>query len=171
MKGQPSPRQRAIAAAIVMGMGQTDAYVQVYKPKQTDPEQLRIHAYRIAHHPAVEGELARLRHLTDCKTILSINDRLGILAKNAQHPCATAADRHACATTIKVYNETAGDQAPERTITEISGPGGAAISVISTTVVRKLTAQERIAQMREARQRRLSPQGESVIPGSPPSPQ
>ena len=84
--------------------------------------------------------------------LLSLNDRLTMLAEMASNPFLSEPER---ATIIAIYSRISGDQAPERQ--EISAPGGGPVAVIAGPLVRRLTLAERVAEQRAARAARLAP--------------
>jgi predicted phage terminase large subunit-like protein len=108
---------------------------------------------KVARNPKVKAEVARLRALGNVKTILSLNDRLGLLAKIAQ----TAPRQSDSVRAIEVYSKISGDQAPERTITEHTGKDGAPIqqevAVSGVVQVVRLSVRDKMRLLREARER------------------
>lgn len=158
-----TPRQIEFIKLLMSGAAQGTAYKKAYKRPKILDEDAWERGYRIANGAAVKAELDRLRGLTAAKTILSLNDRLEILARDAQTGGSTPSEKNARARSIEVYSKISGDQAPERH--EVSGPGGAPMAVAATTQivnVAKVPIRERMALMREAR--RLAAEREAVKP-------
>lgn len=132
-----TPKQRAFVDAVAAGCSQAEAYRRVFHPAKHRPIQdIANSAYRIALNPAVKARLAELLGKSDVKTLLTINQRLGILAGIAQGRAAKAADR---IRSIEVYSKIAGDQAPDRI--EVTNAAGQTFNV----GVRQLTRREKVA--------------------------
>jgi len=155
-------RQRHFVELVIGGASHADAYRKAYHKENLLAEDAAEHAWRVANRPAVKAELARLRGLSNRKALLSINDRLGILADIAQDASSLKSDR---IRSIDVYNRTAGDQAPQRL--EVTGKDGAAIPVATTAVVMRVGVRDRMAAMRAARQLAES---QPLTPTAPPPP-
>jgi hypothetical protein len=149
-------RQWAFSKLLFEGVSQSDAYRAIYQPNAKG-QRAAEEGHRIAKLPAVVAELERLRALSTAKTLLTVNDQLAILARNAQAPARTAAERSACARNLEVYAKIAGTQAPERH--EVTGKDGAPIAVSAavnatvTATVTRLTVRERIRLLKERREK------------------
>jgi hypothetical protein len=95
-------------------------------------------------------EVFRLRQKTERSVLLTVNDRLKIFASIALDDDAPQSARVAAGL---AYGKTAGDEAPERH--EVSGPGGGPIPVAAevtrVALVRRLTARERIEDLKRDR--------------------
>jgi hypothetical protein len=150
---KPNPRQARYARLIVEGMDQSDAWRVAYEHPTGNRRTAIEQASRIAAYPAVIGEIARLRGLKDVKTVLSLNDRLEILARDAQLPGTSAPMAAARARSIQVYNDTAGDHAPDRQ--EITHKGDPANPVAVTQV--PLSKADKIAALRAQRPKKVTP--------------
>jgi hypothetical protein len=148
----PTARQLAFARRLVEGKTQSEAYRELYQPKAIDRTAAECGS-KVARNPKVKAEVARLRALGNVKTILSLNDRLGLLAKIAQ----TAPRQSDSVRAIEVYSKISGDQAPERTITEHTGKDGAPIqqevAVSGVVQVVRLSVRDKMRLLREARER------------------
>lgn len=98
----------------------------------------------------VKDRIAELRSKSEKKTLLTYNDRLEILARDAQIKGDTPAHVRARATVVKVYSEISGDRAPDRL--EVTGKDGAAIPVaVSGSIdVTRTPVRLRIAQLKAA---------------------
>lgn len=107
--------------------------------------------HEVANVPGVRALIDELQRRSAAKTILSLNDRLGLLAKTAQRPVRSASDANAQARVIEVYSKISGDQAPERRDVVLRGDPEAPLQ----TVTRPATKAEKIAALlalRKARQ-------------------
>ncbi len=150
---KPNPKQARFARLVVEGMEQVDAWRVSYghKEGQGNPRTAIESASRIAATPAVKAEIARLRALKDVKTVLSLNDRLQILARDAQLPGDEAPMVNARARSIEVYNKTAGDYRPGPP-EEIVHKGDPANPVAVTTVPQSKAA--KVAALKATRPQR-----------------
>ena len=127
-------KQIAFADLVVGGTNMAQAYRKAYaKPAAYKDTEASNQGYRIARIPRVATYIAALRARSQGHALLSLNDRLALLAGDARHPARSAADRNARARTLEVYSKIAGDQPPERH--EISGPQGAPIQQQQVTGV------------------------------------
>lgn len=150
----PTARQLAFASLIVQGKSQSDAYRAIYAPNATDRTAAE-NGSKMGRKPTVKAEIERLKARSERKTILSLNDRLGILARDAQTTGERPADINARARVIEVYSKISGDQAPERV--EHSGKDGAPIqqevAVSGVVQVLRLSVRDKMRLLREARER------------------
>lgn len=138
---KPTLQQARYSRLIVEGMDQVDAWQIVYGPHKGTRKTGIQQASRIANSPAVKAEIARLKARAEVKTVLSLNDRLRILSKDAQLPGDEPAMVSARARVIEVYNRTAGDHAPDRQ--EVVVKGDPANPVVTTS--RPMNKAEKIA--------------------------
>lgn len=114
---------------VANGKLQWEAWKAFWGPN-AKPKTAREKASRLMADPRVQAEIARLQAKTEAHVLLSVNDRLHLLSKAARQEVKTPADRGALARVLTVYNQLAGDAAPERH--EVSGPAGAPIPVAAT---------------------------------------
>jgi hypothetical protein len=142
-----NPRQTKFVEHVVSGDSQADAYRKAYGKRHYTALAAAQAAHKVANRPAVKQRLQQLMQRSEGSMLLSLNQRLSILAKNAKAKCRTAADRNACARTIEVYNKTAGDGAPERQEVIVKNEPGEAFA----TVTRTMTKAEKLAGMRANR--------------------
>lgn len=136
-----SERERAACRLVLAGETHRGAYRRVFRYKGKNAKDL---AKRLFARPEVKAALAEARKASEAKMILSINDRLGILAGIAQSPISKPTDK---VSAIRVYNETSKDTGPDLTTITVKGDPSAPL------VTRKMTAEETVAAMREARRR------------------
>ena len=140
---QISPESRPLSTkhlkfcdAIAAGCSQAEAYRRVFRPaKRRTIQDITTAAWRIASNPLVKARISELLGKSEIKTLLTINQRLGILAGIAQGRMSKAADR---IRSVEVYSKIAGDQAPERL--EITNPAGQTFNV----GVRQMTRREKV---------------------------
>lgn len=96
------------------GLAMRKAYRKAYaRPKATN-RQAKDRVDEIMANPSVRARIAELRARSAGRTLLTLNDRLHLLSEAANAPVKNAMDRNARARVIQVYNETAGDKAPDR---------------------------------------------------------
>ena len=119
----PTARQIQFAQLVAAGLSQAGAYRRVFHPI-AKPRRAAERGCRMAALPSVAAEIARIRERSERKTLLTLNDRLEILANVAQKPESKDCDKIRA---IDVYLGWAGDLAPDRQ--EISGPGGGSIPI------------------------------------------
>ncbi len=141
-------KQSAFARLVASGTSQADAYRQAYQPKATDRTAAE-NGSKTAKRPAVVAEIARLRGQSEVKAILTLNDRLRILAKDAQTGGDTHADKNARARSIEVYSKISGDQAPERH--EVTGKDGGPIPVAAAVATRTMSRREKVEAIKAQR--------------------
>lgn len=160
-----NPRQSAFARLIVEGQTQAAAYRAIYKPGCNQKSAIEAGS-KLAKMPGVAAEIARIRRKTEVKTLLSLNDRLAILARDAQLPGVTPAHVNARARSIKVYSDISGDRAPEQH--EHTGPNGTPIPVAATitgnvtAAVVRVPVRERVRLLKEAREREKAERAAAV---------
>lgn len=161
-----NPRQSAFAKLRIEGLTHAEAYRAIYNPSARQKSASEM-GCRLEALPAVKAEMDRLREKSARKTLLSLNDRLSILADIAQSDGSTPAARNAKARAIEVYSRISGDQAPDRH--EHTGPGGAAIPVAAavtgnvTAAVVRVPVRERIRLLKEAQARDKAAQEARVL--------
>ncbi len=140
-----NPRQDVFARLVVSGKTQSDAWREAYgHPKATD-KTAKEAGSKLAAKPVVAARIKEFQARSAHKAILSLGDRLAIMAEGAQSTKATWGERARC---VEVYNKTAGDHAPERQEVTVKGDPNAPVVVAS----RSLTKAEKIAAL--AAQRR-----------------
>lgn len=108
------PQKRRFAELVAGGRSQADAYREAYGRPNVSARDAAERGSRCAADPRVKEFLASVRAASAAGALLTINERLKLLADNARIPGRSAAARNAQARAIEVYNKTAGDQAPER---------------------------------------------------------
>jgi hypothetical protein len=114
-----SSRQREFASLIAMGLSQTKAYEQVYQPRDTSARYLATHGYRIAQNPKVRAEIKRLQGRFELHRLLTREERLEILARDARSRGASPAYMNARARSLEVYTKIAGDGPAEKHVVQI----------------------------------------------------
>ena len=126
------------------GSSLVDAYKIAYKKGRQIPSTARTGAKRVHSNEAVKWRIREIQGKSKAKALLTLNDRLEILAGIAQNPTALNGDR---VRAIATYNDTAGDHAPERQeITVKNAPGEE-----FATRTRPATKDEKIAALRAKR--------------------
>ncbi len=136
---------------VTSGKSQADAYKAVYQPNCPNQRAAEMGS-RMAARPHVKAVIDRLQAQANLKSILTVNDRLEILARDAQTGGNTSADKTARARSIQVYNQLAGDNAPERH--EVAGVNGGPIAVAASVATRPMSRRERIDAIVAARKAR-----------------
>lgn len=162
-RGALTNRQRRFVELVISGSTNGEAYRRAYKKPKILNEDAKEHGYRVANRPAVKSELDRLRGLSDRKKLLTLNDRLEILADIAQDTAALRNDRTRA---IDVYSKIAGDNAPQRIDVSVAGKDGSPIQIATTAAVMRVGVRERMAAMRAARL--LAEQAALAQPGGTP---
>ncbi len=145
-----NPRQDLFAQLVAGGKTHAEAWRTAYVKPAASNQTAAEKGSRLAADARVQARVAQIRARSDVKSVLSLNDRLAILARDAQTPGTTAAMLSARARVIEVYNKTAGDQAPDRTETTIKGDPAAPVVVTS----RAPTKAEKIAALAAQRKQR-----------------
>lgn len=149
-----TPRPAKFCELVAAGKTYAEAYKTAYNRPHLMPQDAAHRGHKVAQQPAVKARIAWLQHKSEAKTILSINDRLNLLAMDAQVPALTAAERNARARTIEVYTKIAGGAAPDVVIHEHSGPSGGPIPVAASVTIQQLPVRQRIAAMVRAKKER-----------------
>lgn len=149
-----TPQQEGFTRLVAAGSSYAEAYRKIYSAK-VKPQAAAERGLRVARRPLVAAELQRLREKAERKVLLTLNDRLEILADIAQDGKARP---HEKARAIEVYSKISGDQAPERH--EVTGAGGGPIPVAATAAVSvtRIPVRERMALMRAARAAAAQPE-------------
>jgi hypothetical protein len=145
----PTTRQLQFAQLVATGTSQAEAYRKVFNPN-LKPQIAAIRGYRTSCLPWVSWEISRIRARSEAKKLLSVNDRLEILARGAQDPDATWGERAIC---IREYGKLAGDLAPQRQ--EIFGPSGGPIPIkdeSQSPLILRLAVRDRIALFKQRRE-------------------
>lgn len=149
-KSYLTPRGARFAALVAAGESKADSYRVVFGKPGLDPQSAAHRAHKISETPAVAAEISRIRAKSEVKTLLTLNDRLAILAKHAQHPVKTAADRGVSVRAVDVYSKIAEGETLN-VKAEVSGPGGGPVPVAAA-----LTTMDKIAKFRAARAGRVT---------------
>lgn len=176
-KGQPkkpkrlSSQQERFAQLVASGASQVAAYRAAYRNKTASNQRQAEMAHVIAHRPMVNNRIRELMAKSEAKTLLTLNERLGILATGARLPAMTASQLSAQARVIEVYSKISGDQAPERQEHTLRGDANAPLQVAH----RPATKAEKVAALIAQRTTRTKtfPDGfprETPAPPSPPTP-
>ncbi len=143
--------QKKFVGHVAAGKSHSAAYTAAVGGRDNLSEkELHNRAYRMSRRPAVLTALRSLAKRSDVKTLLTLNDRLDILAKIATGKIKKVrpTDRTRA---IDVYSRIAGDSAPDKV--EISGKDGAPIPVAHSG---SLTVTDIIGKFRAARQGRTA---------------
>lgn len=160
-------RQLHFASLVATGTTNASAYRTAYGKGKIKSQLAAEKGCRLAAHAGIAAEIARIRGRAEVKKLLTLNDRLGILAEVAQSDGSTPAARNAKVRACEVYSRISGDQAPDRH--EHTGPGGAAIPVAAavtgnvTAAVVRVPVRERIRLLKEAQARDKAAQEARVL--------
>lgn len=144
-------QQESFAVLLVNGALPASAYRDAYKSKASH-KTLTERASRLAKLPRVAARIQSLRDQTAGQALLTVNDRLKLLAEAARAPVKTSSDRSARARVIEVYTKIGGGAVPEKV--EISAPGGGPIKVEATVTHTHQPVRARIAALKAAREAR-----------------
>lgn len=160
--GKKSPRvltarAKEFASLVATGTSNAEAWRRVFNHPNAKNQRAAERGSRLATDPRVVEEIARLRAKSEGKKLLSLNDRLAILAEIGQAKGKTPAMYNAKTRALDVYSKLAGDQAPQRI--ELSGPGGAPIESNVVASVTSLPIRGRIAALRAKRDQLRQPAG------------
>lgn len=123
-------RQEIAAILYAKGKTMVEAYVQAFSKERLSHKSAMEGASRLFKRPAIAARVKELQHKSEAKALLSINDRLRLLAENAQMPVKTSGDRSAQARVIEVYTKIAGGFEPERR--ELTGANGTPLAITAT---------------------------------------
>lgn len=141
-----SLRQLYFCDLVVAGHSYASAYRIAYKKPKASPEDAGEHGWRVTQGLGVKSRIEELRKLSGHKALLTLNDRLEILAEIAQSKTSKPTDKTRA---IEVYSRISGDEAPQRH--EHAGPNGLPIPVAATTLVGRLPIRARIEALKAAR--------------------
>lgn len=150
IRGPNGPRsltakEERFCQLLVGGTVSAQAWRQAYHKPNSTAHNAAVWGSRLTRRPEVAARIADLRGRQEKKVLLTLNDRLGILANIAQSKTVRPADKTRA---IDVYSKLAGDHAPERV--ELSGPNGAPMQ---TETVAPLSIRDRAAQLMAAKRR------------------
>ena len=141
------PKHLKFIDLIASGFSQADAYRRVFQPHtKRSALSIAVSASHIAANPLIRERLAELRGQSQRSTLLSLDQRLSILAGIARSTVTKQTDR---IRSIEVYTKIAGDSAPERQ--ELTGKDGAPLVPAPTPVSVALSLDERIALLQAAK--------------------
>ncbi len=142
---------------VASGHSQAGAFRIAYKHPKMSAEDAAERGWRVTQQAGVKERIEDLRSQSKAKTLLTLNDRLEILADIAQSKTSRPADKSRA---IEVYSKISGDEAPQRH--EHTGPDGAPIPVSTTMQFGRIPVRERMAMMRAAREAaKAKPEGSS----------
>lgn len=147
-----TPRAVRFAELVVDGKTYTEAYKIAYNQPHLLPEDAGNRAGKVLSNEAVRARIEWLRRRSEAKTLLTLNDRLNLLALDAQVPALTASERNARARSIEVYTKIAGGFAPERH--EHSGPDGGPIPVNAAVQMSSVPLRQRFKALVRAKAER-----------------
>lgn len=126
VRGGLTPRQERFAQLVAAGNTLTAAYKIAYKKRGLLPDSANRGAVRIMQTGSVAARVRQLQSSGDKKTLLTVNERYGILTEIAADEAAPKADRIRA---IAEYNRMAGDLAPEKIESTIKGDPNAPLAV------------------------------------------
>lgn len=146
-------RNRRFIALVLGGKSKAHAYRLAFSKPRLGAQMSAQRAQKICNQPAVAAKLREVTSRSEVKTLLTLNDRLAILARNAQMKSKTASERNAQTRAIDVYSKIAGDGVGENlnVKAEVTGKDGAPIPVAHSG---SLTVTDIIGKFRAARQGR-----------------
>lgn len=131
---------------VASGHSQAGAYRIAYKHPKLSAEDAAEKGWRVTQQIGVKDRIEHLRSESKAKTLLTLNDRLEILAEIAQAKTSKPSDK---ARAIEVYSRISGDQAPDRH--EHTGPNGEPIAVAGTVLVGRLSRREKLEAIKARR--------------------
>jgi len=142
------PKHLKFIDLMAAGFSQADAYRKAFNAKKNrNAVSIAVSASRIAANPLIRVRLAELRGQSQRSTLLSLDQRLSILAGIARSTQTKQTDR---IRSIEVYTKLAGDSAPERT--EVTGKDGAPLVPAPIPAgLLSLSLDERIALLQAAK--------------------
>ena len=142
-----TPKHLKFVDLMAAGFSQADAYRKAFNAKKHRTAiSIAVSASHIAANPLIRARLAELRGQSQRSTLLSLDQRLSILAGIARSNVTKQGDR---VRAIEVYTKIAGDSAPERT--ELTGKDGAPLVPAQTATTPLLTLDERIILLQAAK--------------------
>lgn len=159
-----NPRQIKFCQLIAAGASHSTAYRSAYKKPRIKARAAADSAKEVLIGRGVREYIDALRAKAEGKTILSLNDRLALLAKSAQRPVKSAADVNAQARVIEVYSRISGDQAPERQDITVKGDATAPLQMVS----RPATKAEKVAALIAAGRARKAAATAALTPAPEP---
>lgn len=142
-------KQRKFCRLVLTGMTNAESWRVAYNKPGSKAAAER--AKEVMETPGVQYLLAKARAQSERKTLLTVNDRLAICAEIAQDAFCKPSDR---VMGVRVYNETAGDHAPERQEVTLKSDPNAPLMVVT----RPATKQEKIAALKAQREAASIPQ-------------
>lgn len=131
---------------VASGHSQAGAYRIAYKHPKMSAEDAAEKGWRVTQQIGVKDRIEALRSESKAKTLLTLNDRLEILAEIAQAKTSKPSDK---ARAIEVYSRISGDQAPDRH--EHTGPNGEPIAVAGTVLIGRLSRREKLEAIKARR--------------------
>lgn len=150
--GRKKPTRRLTSKAlrfcdlVASGHSQAGAYRIAYKHPKMSAEDAAEKGWRVTQQIGVKERIEQLRSESKAKTLLTLNDRLEILADIAQAKTSKPSDK---ARAIEVYSRISGDQAPDRH--EHTGPNGEPIAVAGTVLIGRLSRREKLEAIKARR--------------------
>jgi hypothetical protein len=137
-----TPRQSRFVELALSGLSNAEAYRRAYQKlagriKNRDAAN---GAYRVAKAPAVRTRIAEIQNRSKRAELLSVNERLSLLARIVRSPYSKPMDRIRA---IVVYTRIAGDGGPDRKEVSVKNAPGEAVQ----GVIRGLTKREKVADM------------------------
>lgn len=139
-------REQRLCELIVAGYSHAEAYRLAYVHPKLEVYEASDRAWRAMQREHVKAKIAELREKSGAKTLLSLNDRLAILAEIAQRKTAKDTDKTRA---LDVYSKLAGDYAPQRV--EVTGKDGAPVPVAASVLVGRLSVRAKLKALQEAR--------------------
>jgi hypothetical protein len=148
-----NPRQLRFCELVVQGHSYAAAYRIAYLKPKLSPEVAGEHGWRVTQRRGVKERIEVLRKQSKAKTLLTLNDRLEILAGIAQDPQASRGEK---VRAVEAYSKISGDQAPEAHT--LSNPDGSPIIPANLGIpIERVPVEKRIEMIRAARARAASP--------------
>ena len=144
-----TPKALRFCDLVASGHSQAGAFRIAYKHPKMSAEDAAERGWRVTQQAGVKERIEELRKQSTGKVLLTLNDRLEILARDAQTGGNTAAEKNARARAIEVYSKISGDQAPERH--ELTGPNGEPMAVAGTLLVGRLSRREKLEAIKARR--------------------
>jgi hypothetical protein len=145
-----SSKQLRFCDLVASGYSQASAWKIAYRHPKVASDEASEQGWRITQSPGVKERIAELRSQAGVKVLLTLNDRLAILAEIAQSKTSKANDK---ARAIEVYSRIAGDQPPDNHNHTVTGPNGQPIPVVvsGSVLIGRLPVRDRIAMLKERR--------------------
>lgn len=126
-------RNELFVRLVVAGKTNGEAWKQAYAHPNSKDKTAAEAGSRMAAMPAVQARIQELQAQSARKSILSLDDRLSIMAQGAQDAEASWGERARC---VEVYNKTAGDHAPDRQEVTVTGDPANPVVVASVTMTK-----------------------------------